>query len=175
MSLTEQLSQNQNKIFPGKVIVYIFIPERFVLPSVYKHFLQTKTQKVSIQAKSHFKSDLKLSAFLEMLTKSVTIRATTATRSGCVQHGLNQKKPVSGRRSRNAAEDDPRPNILQLNNEGFTDNKIFVIEQLVYENKSFFVVQQETLYITADKLVIPNFSLAGSILSRNHGLATFVY
>ena len=28
---------------------------------------------------------------------------------------------------------------------------------------------------TADKLVIPNFSLAGSVLSRNGGLATFVH
>jgi len=34
---------------------------------------------------------------------------------------------------------------------------------------------QETHSTTADKLVIPNFSLAGSILSRNHGLATFVH
>jgi len=42
--LAKQLSQNQNKIFPGKVIVYIFIPESFVLPSVYKNFLQIKTQ-----------------------------------------------------------------------------------------------------------------------------------
>jgi len=56
VSLATQLSQNQNKIFPGKVIAYIFIPESFVLPAVYKNFLQTKTQKVSIKAKSHFKS-----------------------------------------------------------------------------------------------------------------------
>jgi len=34
VSLATQLSQNQNKIFPGMVIVYIFIPESFVLPSV---------------------------------------------------------------------------------------------------------------------------------------------
>ena len=34
---------------------------------------------------------------------------------------------------------------------------------------------QETHCTTADKLVIPNFSLAGSILSRNHSLATFVH
>jgi len=85
---------------------------------------------VSIKAKSHFKSDLKLSAFLEMLTKSVTMRATTATRAECVQRGLDQKKPFSGCGSRSAAKDDPRPNILQLNSEGLTDNKIFVIERL---------------------------------------------
>jgi len=54
VSLATQLLQNQNKIFPGKVIVQIFILESFVLPSVYKFFLQTKTQTSSIQAKSHF-------------------------------------------------------------------------------------------------------------------------
>jgi len=55
---------------------------------------------------------------------------------------------------------------------GFTDNKISVIEQLDYTSKASIIVLQETHCITADKLVIPNFSLAGSILSRNHGLAT---
>jgi len=33
VSLATQSSRNQNKIFPGKVIVYIFIPESFVSPS----------------------------------------------------------------------------------------------------------------------------------------------
>jgi len=40
-------------------------------------------------------------------------------------------------------------------------------------NKSFIIVLQETYCTTADKLVIPNFSLAGSILSRKHGLVMF--
>jgi len=77
-------------------------------------------------------------------------------------------------RQRNAAEDDPRPNILQLNTEGLTD-KIFVIEQLTYKSKAFIIILQETYCTTADNLVIPNFSPASSILSRNHGLATFVH
>ena len=34
---------------------------------------------------------------------------------------------------------------------------------------------QETHCTTANKLVIPNFSLAGSLLSRKHGLATLLY
>jgi len=38
VSLATQLSQNQNKIFPGKVAVDIFIPESFLLPSAYKNF-----------------------------------------------------------------------------------------------------------------------------------------
>jgi len=111
---------------------------------------------------------------LQMSTKSVTTGATTVTRTGCVRHGVGQKTPFSGRGSRNSAEH-PRPNILQLNTEGLTVNKISVIEQLAYKNKAFIIVLQETHCTTADKLVIPNFSLAGSVLSRNNGLATFVH
>jgi len=83
--------------------------------------------------------------------------------------------PFSGCGSTNAAEDDPRPNIFQLNIEGLTEKKIAVIEQLAYKNKAFIIILQETHCTTADKLVIPNFSLAGSILSRSNGLATFVH
>ena len=82
---------------------------------------------------------------------------------------------LSGRGKRNAAKDDPRPDILQLNTEGLTDNQIYVTEQLAFKNKAFIIVLQETHYTTADKLVIPNFSIAGSIQSRNHGLATFAH
>jgi len=35
---------------------------------------------------------LPIAASLEMLTKSVTIRATTATRAGCVQRGMGQTR-----------------------------------------------------------------------------------
>ena len=59
-----------------------------------------------------------------------------------------------------------------MKTEELIDNKISVIEQLAYKNKAFIIVLQETHYITTDKLVIPKFSLAGSILSRNNGLAT---
>jgi len=67
------------------------------------------------------------------------MKATTATRTGCVRHGVGHKTPFSGRGSRNAAED-PRPNILQLNTEGLTADKISVIEQLAYKNKAFIIV-----------------------------------
>jgi len=100
---------------------------------------------------------LPVAAFLEMLTKSVNLRATTATHTGCVWHGMGHQTPFSGRGSRNAAEDNPRPNILQLNTKGLTENKISVIEQLAYKNKAFIIVLQETHCTTADKLVIPNF------------------
>ena len=72
---------------------------------------------------------LPVAAFLEVLTKSVNLRVTAATPTGCVRHGVGHQTPFSGRSSRNAAED-LRPNILQLNTEGLTADKISVIEQL---------------------------------------------
>jgi len=65
---------------------------------------------------------LPVAAFIEMVPKYVTMRATTATRAGCVHRGMDRTTPFSGRGDRNAAEDDPRPNILQLNTEGLTEN-----------------------------------------------------
>jgi len=106
---------------------------------------------------------LPVAAFLEMLTKSVNLRATVATHTGCVRHEVDHQTPFSGRGSRNVAED-LRPNILQLNTEGLTADKISVTEQLAYNNKAFIIVLQETHCTTADKLVIPSFSLAVSIL-----------
>jgi len=114
-----------------------------------------------------------LQHFLKCLP-NVIVRAPIATHAGCVQCGMGQTTPFSGHGSRNVAED-PRPNTLQLNTEGFTENKISVIEQLAFKNKAFIIVLQETHCATADKLVIPNFSPAGSILSRNHSLAMFVH
>ena len=98
-------------------------------------------------------------AFLQMLTKSVTMRATTATRARCVWHGMGHNMPFSGRGNRNAAKDDPWPNILQLNTEGLTANKYFVTQQLAYKNKTFlqeihYNVLQEIHCTTADKQVV---------------------
>jgi len=104
-------------------------------------------------------------------TKPVTTSATTATRAGCVRRGLGT--PFSRRGSVPAAEGDRRPSILQLNTERPT-NKIRVIQQIAYKNKAFIFVLQETQCTTADKLLILNFSQAGSVLSRKHSLATFV-
>jgi len=39
---------------------------------------------------------LPVAVLLEMLTKSVTMRATTANRAGCVQHGMGQTTPSHG-------------------------------------------------------------------------------
>jgi len=112
---------------------------------------------------------------LQMSINPDTTRATTATRAGCARHGMSHKTNFSVCSSRNAAEGGPRTNTIQLNTEGLTANKISAIEQLGYKNKGFNFVLQATHCTTANKLVIPNFSLAGSVLSRNHGLATFVH
>jgi len=90
-----------------------------------------------------------------MSTKPVNTRATIATRAGRVRHGVGHKAPFSRRGSRNASED-PRPNILQLNIEGLTADKISVIEQLAYKNKAFIIVLQETHCTTADSWATSN-------------------
>jgi len=87
---------------------------------------------------------LPCTTLLEMSTKPVTTRAITATRVGCVQRWLGRETPGAKRCSSSAAaEDDPRPSILQLNTERLTANKISVIEQLTYKNKAFIIVVQE--------------------------------
>ena len=66
------------------------------------------------------------------------------------------------------------PNVLQLNIEGLTPSKICVVSQLATRHKALVILLQETHTTQVDRLVIPNYMLAGSVLSRKHGLATFV-
>ena len=67
------------------------------------------------------------------------------------------------------------PNTLQLNVEAITANKICVVRQLTTRYSAHIILVQETHCTSANRLAIPNFSLDGSVLSRKHGLATFVY
>ena len=90
-------------------------------------------------------------------------RATIATRTGCVRRGIGHKTRKIHHPTYSSWT--PRAHWKQD----------LVIEQLAYKNEAFIIVLQETYCTTAEKLVIPNFSVAGSILSRNHGLATFVH
>ena len=68
-----------------------------------------------------------------------------------------------------------QPAELQLNIEGTTVSKMGVVEDLVHKTNALVILLQETHCTGVDKLVIPNFALAGSIPSRKHSLAIFVY
>ena len=68
-----------------------------------------------------------------------------------------------------------RPTILQLNIEGLTASKMNVLHHLVMQSEALVILLQETHCTDAKKLVLPHYQLAGSSLSRKHGLATFVH
>ena len=50
-----------------------------------------------------------------------------------------------------------------------------VLHHLVMQSEALVILLQETHCTDAEKLVLPNYQLAGSSLSRKHGLATFVH
>ena len=81
------------------------------------------------------------------------------------------KLPFSG----HIANKFQRPTILQLNIEGLTANKMNVLHHLAMQSEALVILLQETHCTDAEKLVLPNYQLAGSSLSRKHGLATFVH
>ena len=68
-----------------------------------------------------------------------------------------------------------RPTILQLNIEGLTASKMNVLHHLAMQSEALVILLQETHCTDAQKLVLPNYKLAGSSLSRKHDLATFVH
>ena len=68
-----------------------------------------------------------------------------------------------------------RPTILQLNIEDLTASKMNVLHHLAMQSEALVILLQETYCTDAEKLVLPNYQLAGSSLSRKHGLATFVH
>ena len=67
------------------------------------------------------------------------------------------------------------PKIFQLNIECLTANKMSILGQLTTKYKAFVVLLQETHCTSANRLVCPNYSLAGMVPSRTPGLATFVH
>ena len=67
------------------------------------------------------------------------------------------------------------PTILQLNIEGLTASKMNVLCHLAMQSEALVILLQETHCTNAEKLVLPNYQLAESSLSRKHGLATFVH
>ena len=68
-----------------------------------------------------------------------------------------------------------RPSILQLNIEGLTASKMSVLHHLATQTEALVILLQETHCTSAERLVLPNYQLAGFSLSRKHGLATFVH
>ena len=50
-----------------------------------------------------------------------------------------------------------------------------VFYYLALQSEALVILLQETHCTDAEKLVLPNYQLAGSSLSRKHGLATFVH
>ena len=67
------------------------------------------------------------------------------------------------------------PTILQLNIEGLTASKIKNLHHLALRSEALVILLQETHCTDAEKLVLPNYQLVGSSLSRKHGLARFVH
>ena len=65
-------------------------------------------------------------------------------------------------------------NYSQMNIEGLTASKMNVLHHLAMQSEALVILLQETHCNDAEKLVLPNYQLAGSSLSRKHGLATFV-
>ena len=68
-----------------------------------------------------------------------------------------------------------RPNILQLNIEGLTVSKIWVVSQLATKHEAQIILLQETHCTIPDRLEIPNFTLASATFSRIQGLVTFIH
>ncbi|KAK1899763.1 Homocitrate dehydratase mitochondrial, partial [Dissostichus eleginoides] len=64
--------------------------------------------------------------------------------------------------------------VLQLNVEGLTTAKLEVVRHLADSNGAAAVLLQETHCTSDNFLKIPGFHLAGSIHSKQHGVATFV-
>ena len=77
--------------------------------------------------------------------------------------------------SGNIANKFQRPTTLQLNIEGLTASKMNVLHYLAMQPETLVILLQETHCTDAEKLVLPNYQLTGSSLSRKHGLATFVH
>ena len=65
--------------------------------------------------------------------------------------------------------------ILQLNIEGLTASKMNVLHRLATRQEALVILLQETHCTSVEKLVLSNYKLARSFLSRKYGLAGFVH
>ena len=81
---------------------------------------------------------------LPVVAKHVATRATIATRVGYVQRGLDTKTSFSRRGSISAAEDDPRPSILQLTHRGAHRKRHKRYREACLQVKGIHIILQET-------------------------------
>ena len=120
-----------------------------------------------------------------LLTSSVSLSIITANRNiGRVStHSANWQTSFSERGnariklpfSGHIANKFRRPTILQLNIKGLTASKRNVLHHIAMQSEALVILLQETHCTDAEKLVLSNYQLAGSSLSRKHGRATFVH
>ena len=123
-------------------------------------------------------------SILKMTDRNQTYQNGRVSTHSDVQCGsANQQTSFSGRGnariklpfSGHIANKFQRPTILQLNIEGLTASKMNVLHHLAMQSEALVILLQETHCTDAEKLVLPNYQLAGSSLSRKHCLATFVH
>ena len=121
---------------------------------------------------------------LKMTNQNQTCRKKRVSTHSDVQRGsANRQMSFSGREnawiklffSGHIANKFRRPAILQLNIKGLTASKMNVLHYLALQPEAIVILLQETHCTDAKKLVLPSYQLAGSSLSRKHGLATFVH
>ena len=67
------------------------------------------------------------------------------------------------------------PIILQLSIESLTASKMNILHYLALQSETLVILIQEINCTDEEKLILSNYQLAGSSLSRKHGLATFVH
>ena len=80
-----------------------------------------------------------------------------------------------GNTSKRIVDKFQRPAIFQLNIEGFITSKMSVLHHLASQREALVIILQEIPCKSAQRLVLPDYQLAGFCLSRKHGLDTFVH
>ena len=101
------------------------------------------------------------------------MRNQTKDRTDTQHHGPEPSYALFSERAVDTVEG-KGTSILQLNVEGLTNAKLTVISQLAHTNNATVVLLQETHCETTERLVLPNYTLAACILSKQHGIATFI-
>ena len=145
----------------------------------FNHFSRKKKFAVAPMAGA-FSKPGPLVCFSEMSDRNRTCQPERVTPHPNIQPGpTTRQTPFSGRSdvplSGHTVNKFRRPAVLQPNIEGLTASKMNVLHHLAVQYEALVILPQETHCTSANKLTIPGFALAGSSLSRKHGLATFVH